>query len=501
MKGSSFRIKDLLILTFLLVAGLAAQSKAQIIIKGKLELADTTNISKSQLRQAKVQSQELEYRDAWYNQFGGSYSLSIDEWAYEEYQLWEEGLGLLEAEPYEGQTIQLGEFDQWTRFKFYRYHPESGYKKFLYPFNKDYYMLINLWPAEKDSALAQIPPAEALEYHGNPFIPSGEVTIREDGFMRLDIRGGSIGQKDLYIDMPKDSLIKENITEVYIEHIDIGIVRAGEIYRFYIKSENPIVADWKLYPEKQNGSRIGIAELRFEDWTDLRFDDLTVFVEVVEHPRKPIGVSVREDPYKAMPDTKVFFDLKRINKNYSVEDFPEDQRYDIQMDSSKAKYAILHDPATGQSGISLNNVSENFYMYIKPYKEIEGFTGEIEIEVITKAMEPISEKFIEIDGTGRVEVIDKKLVLEFDPNPVAKGDTTTIQPVVIYANGIRKQLPTNYPLYVAAISGGEKFGTLLNTATGEKDDVLFDLSKGAQFIARSNISQDSAVVRIGAGTY
>ena len=351
-----------------------------------------------------------------------------------------------------------------------------------------------------------MPPPVALDFFGDPFTPSGEVTIREDGFMRLDMRGGSIGSKDLYIDMPRDSLIKAEIKEIdIIEHVDVGVVRAGEVYRFYITSEFPMVSGQKLYPKYKYWNNYDrIAELRFDDWTDLRFDDLTVFIEVVEHPKTPRYIRLRSSPSEVLPDydKQVSFSLERINKDYTAEDFPKDQKFDVQMDESKEQFATLHDPETGQRGTSLKEVSGNFHMDIHTYEEIEGFTGNINVEASTKVLGPVVKEKVEISGDWDVEIVNKKMFLDFSPNPVGKGDTALARPYLIYANGIQQYLPANYPLAYASVANASKpLGTLRNVATGETSDRLYNMPQGVQFVTRSDIPQDTAAARMVVSAY
>jgi hypothetical protein len=467
------------------------QSTAQVIIKERMELSTEKT---SPITTASAPADEYY---CCYLHIGGTYELEISyvsEWI-EEFELWEEGIGKIAdvSALSDGQIINLGQFNQWDHFYFYLYDPDNDNKK-----KTGGRVGYNFYASEKDSSLAEMPPSVALDFFGNPFIPSGEVTIQEDGYMRLDMRGGSKGEKDLYIDMPKDSLIKENIKDE-VGHIGVRTVRKGEVYRFYIKSELPMVSDRKLYP------KFGyLNSLVFEDWTDLRYDDLQFYVQIVEHPKTPKSIRLRSNPSDVLPnyDEKTFFSLERINKDYSAVNFPDDQTFNIKMDESKAQYATLHDPATNQEGTSLENVTANFHMDIKSYEKIGNFTGGIEVEAMTKVKDPVSDELVEISGDWDIEVVNKKMFLEFNPNPVAKGDTALVQRRLLYANGIEKQLPIDKRIpYASVHPNSRSFGTLRDIATGETGIYLYGVTGGLQFVTNSDIAQDKVEAKMVASSY
>lgn len=485
----------------LLFISLPSHLSAQVIIKEKMELSNKA------ITPVATASAPTDQYYCCYLHIGGSYNLEIryvwNRDFYKDYELWEEGLGKIGSVSNlsEGQIINLGQFYQWEHFYFYLYNPKEDKSK-----DASGIVGFDYYPTEKDSSLAVIPPSIALDHFGNPFTPRAEVKVMEDGYMRLEVRDGSIGSKDLYMDMPEERLLQENIKKVDRGYyIDVGTVRKGETYRFYIKSDFPIVAGDKLYPKYTYWNNYDrIAELRFEDWTDLHHNDLRIYVQVTEHPKAPRSISIKPSPRKVLPDydKKVHFNLKRVNKDYSSQDFLEGQTFDVQMDEAKSQYATLHNPKTGQKGTRLQGVTEGFHMDIESYEVIGEFNGSVKLNVSTKVLHPITEEKVEISGTKWLNIVNKKMFLSFSPNPVSKGDTAKVKPYLIYANGIKKHLPSNYPLVYASISDAtESLGTLGDIASGKTGDFLCCMSSGVEFIARSDIPQDTAVARITVSAY
>lgn len=114
----------------------------------------------------------------------------------------------------------------------------------------------------------------------------------------------------------------------------------------------------------------------------------------------------------------------------------------------------------------------------------------------------MSGEFIEISDDWDIEVVNKKMFLEFSPNPVAKGDTALIHRNLLYANGVEKQLPIDKRIpYASVHPDSRSYGTLRDIAAGETGNYLYGVTGGFQFVTRDDIAQDKVEAQMVASSY
>jgi hypothetical protein len=300
-------------------------------------------------------------RNPVYLGYGGEVTLRLIHSIHNSYQLWEETLGQLTISG----TTSIGTFPQWHKFIFYLLDPATGNKYYPQPGDDivwDWGSTIDFYPSHQpgdpypynpedwweidvdvNNAFAAIPPEEILNYLGNPFVPSQPLVVPVDGnlyaFVTRVVNKNNTPTDEVWMDIPETQLLLDDIGSHLYDMYDLGHMMAGDPIRFFLRTQNSLVSGMNLYPEQIReetflpDGNILLWRLQFEDWTDLRFDD--VEIEIYFTPDSigsfpgPIAITI-EPPVIAPGDTAEIIIQKRYLDG-TLEDFTQWRSFEIGM--------------------------------------------------------------------------------------------------------------------------------------------------------------------------
>ncbi|MDD8017946.1 MAG: hypothetical protein PHP42_06205 [Bacteroidota bacterium] len=167
--------------------------------------------------------------------------------------------------------------------------PESIFSAFRFP--------ITLIP---DSAKEAIPPPTVLNdtlVFGNPFLRTLQhtLTIPVTGNYRIRLETAKLNSHDdIKLLTPIDTVLLSDAANNVGVMIELGELQKGyQLTPAILSHVSPLVEGTTMFPKV---SQIGSGKwmLRFEDWTDLTFDDVTLYVEPSADPPESLHVVVAE---------------------------------------------------------------------------------------------------------------------------------------------------------------------------------------------------------------
>lgn len=341
-------------------------------------------------------------------------------------RLWEQTLGEVARNKFQGDTVMLGSFPQWTKFQFWviagaypevKWYPFATSAEVVDPVvlsTLDFYLQTFSpgdtipWPADRvwgidvtrDDALAAMPPPEVLAYFGNPFVPSQEIEIPADGtvYMVVD-RANQLVQDDLYMDIPTNQLFLADLRNHVDDTLHFGRMSAGETVRFYIRSFNTIVSGQNLYPETLDEAILGFKgeilfkALHFEDWTDMLLDDVICSLYLIpDHLGDfPWPMQVQLTPAVIAPGDTADVVLRKRNEDGSLQTFPDTVNFDVEILESW-QYGTIYSPNVGDTSDFFIDIPQGFQFIAKDSIDTDSVFVPIAVNtsggIITAAVQP-----------------------------------------------------------------------------------------------------------------
>jgi hypothetical protein len=335
-------------------------------------------------------------------------------------RLWEENLGLVASNKSQYDTVALGQFHQWEKFTFWitelndpeiKYYPHRVLSDvFIYPnywpglTNSIWFFIppipddsisnypIRVWDIDvtRNDNYAAMPPPEILDYFGNPYIPSEEIIIPADGTVYMNVEDvNSNVQIDLYQDMPDNQLLLSDLGSHEGETINFGRKAAGDRLRFYIQSGHTVVNGMNLYPKtyhdeffSNSDSSILFQDLWFEDWTDLFFDNLNCSVYLIpdHYADFPWSMQVQFSPAVLAPGDTANIILHRRNEDGSLETFPDDAFFDVQI-LDNSEYGTIYCPVWEDTSDFLISIPQVFQFIAKANIDTDSVVVRIAVNV------------------------------------------------------------------------------------------------------------------------
>ncbi len=344
---------SILFITFFLT--ISTYNLAQVKIKERVEIIPGSTVTEP-LPNGSISG---DTRNPLYLGYGGEVTLRKIHISNPGLELWEESLGKLTISG----VTSIGEFPQWHKLIFYLLNQTTGEKIYTehsaeivweygssidfypthqpgdpYPYNPE-----DWWEIEVNvnNSLAAMPPTEILNYLGNPFIPTEPLEVPIDGSLYAVITyvgyENNTQDDELWIDIPGTELLQDNIGSYEYEIIDLGDMNSGETIRFYLRTQNSIVNGMNLYPLQireemyMPDGDILMWRLEFADWTDLWFDDVKVEVYLTPDSLGANPVSVTIEPGELAPGDTAEIIIKRRYLDGTLEDYPEEQLFELGM--------------------------------------------------------------------------------------------------------------------------------------------------------------------------
>ena len=317
--------------------------------------------------------------------------------------LYEEELGEIARNQSVDDTVRIGPFPQWKKLQFflkdsvfsahplitYNHYPEgessiilrndittSGYdnKMEFYLYREEYdpqgpefkwFIKLNV-----DESLASMPPPEILSFLGNPYIPSSGIEIPSDGEVYLTIDAvRSTVPVELYNELPAEQLLTEDIRDHDGDLFDLGLKNKGDIVRFFIKSSHSVVNGMHLYPKYMDpepyldywGESITFQEFRFEDCTDLDFNDMSCSIYIIPDHFGDIAwpMQVQFNPSVIMPGDTADIILKRRNDDGTFSDFPDTTEFDVEI-FKNWEFGNIYSPQAGYNDSYFWGIPQGF---------------------------------------------------------------------------------------------------------------------------------------------
>ncbi len=360
----SYRFTSFVLLLFTFALSHFNSSIGQVKIKEKVEIKPKKSIKLIK----SVNSTSSISEDITYMRYGGSLYITPEPYPFQldpGQTLNEQSLGqIADAWTPHGEPIYLGDFSQWHKFQFYIagvsqdstvkiYTNDGGiWDSYLgfYKYGIDSGFPIR-WRFKMntviDSSKASIAPQEILEVFGNPFEESDVIEVPGSGeiFVKV-IKAKSNSNDALYLDVPTNRLVKENLRNYVGEKLNAGRVETGEQLRFYLRTNNSPVSGKNLYPRNftvpkdNDGEHIFIGTYIFENWTDLDFNDVKVEVYLLpDAPNLQEEILVEMNPEEIAPSGEADIFLQQIN-DYGPVEFSPGQLFDVEIIEG-AEYGTL----------------------------------------------------------------------------------------------------------------------------------------------------------------
>ncbi|MBM2845472.1 MAG: hypothetical protein HW407_784 [Bacteroidetes bacterium] len=293
-------------------------------------------------------------------------------------------------------TIELGNHNQWTRFDFsiidstlgLTLLPDPGssdqiasssgaYLFFLNPadtvidmsgYPNHHSWAVMLSPVEGTESF---PPSEVLAFLGNPFVPSPQLVAPIAGEAVLAIRS-ALNADELRTELPQDGQLASDVSTMVGETIPLGRVDSGDVFRFYLRSSQPLVGGMNMYPEnsypepvQEGEGEIVVGGLDFEDGTDLDFGDAGVLFYVV--PDRVGGIPgpivVEASKTEASPGDTVDFHVRGRAEDGTLVEYDADMTFSVALVRG-ADYGTLVSPDGEEEGDELFWTAAGFRLVV-----------------------------------------------------------------------------------------------------------------------------------------
>ncbi|HEX6981938.1 MAG TPA: hypothetical protein VF181_04185 [Balneolaceae bacterium] len=451
MKGYSFKIKDLLILTFLLITGLAAQSEAQIVIEERMELGQVPFKSKS--NKISIQSHGDGHAGV-FPRFSGSIVLKLfpfwEEELKHEWELYERNFGKLSGiiDWHEYTTVEISGFKQWQKLDFYLKRTDADYErhilnsKIVSPNDTTFITFDSIeednpsrpgihFPSatitfsKADSSKPAIPSEGFFNYWWSPpniYLPIRPITIDEPGFLIVKVnKVRDDVNYELHMDLPTNKILTTNLNSVEGDTLWVGYFTPSEKIRLFIKSSHKIVQGIPIYPYVLNHEDYGVfKELIFEGWTDLRFDDINIELLLRPHPKEPSHINLTIKPEPVMVGDTALVNVYAKRENGEIISFDKNHPFDVEI-ATRDEYVTLLHPNGKNTADSFENIPLGFKVIADNPDLPRSLYAKIEVS--TRADGPlIKDKFIR--GWEYFKIAKPKLIpcKNVFPNIDARGD-------------------------------------------------------------------------------